>query len=383
MYLEEELFQEFKKVFKKFEKQWSQPIDPDIQYREALNRFSKVELDEVRKEIELKNASQLSKAKLGDVLASEKIFVLDNWLPYLTTKQTKTLRKVAGQGRETIEKLQVSDPIWWRMTTLMIPGTVGDEFVMVVPEDLREEILLSTTGSNFMEQAKKNDQIVKIASGFASTYGVVEFSTFYKGLMNYGILNESDDSYRTKNLLWKQQAYQMTYHMDGHLLGSSRILDLYDFYAYTQTASGKEPVELSLAQLMSRGSTDYFHTIPAYKNLRRQLTGKYQLPLLQADEFLNNIYSSLIQDDIPDFFIEQLTNTITVKSIDDANELFDLLHEATEHTPSWGLKGHLPKDVKKEQEKQSKVAPSQAPPRRNDLCPCGSGKKYKKCCQNK
>jgi uncharacterized protein YecA (UPF0149 family) len=56
--------------------------------------------------------------------------------------------------------------------------------------------------------------------------------------------------------------------------------------------------------------------------------------------------------------------------------------------PKWVLKGHSPESLSREKNKQLMPSPKAEVYElktgkkigRNDPCPCGSGKKYKKCC---
>ena len=76
------------------------------------------------------------------------------------------------------------------------------------------------------------------------------------------------------------------------------------------------------------------------------------------------------------------------------NFLLDMIGELHYRTRKWSLKGHKPCDVKgvphigmphvvsKQEEKTAHIETVHIAPKigRNDPCPCGSGKKYKKCC---
>ena len=81
----------------------------------------------------------------------------------------------------------------------------------------------------------------------------------------------------------------------------------------------------------------------------------------------------------------QLIN-LNFENIDEANEYLKLLMDLHNNIPHYSLYGYSPAELSKilikkqkddeEKSKESKVG-------RNDPCPCGSGKKYKKCCMTK
>jgi uncharacterized protein YecA (UPF0149 family) len=78
---------------------------------------------------------------------------------------------------------------------------------------------------------------------------------------------------------------------------------------------------------------------------------------------------------------------VRLKDINDANELARLITELNNNLRLWDLKGYTPNEIHKLWEKPSLIPlpkknaeVKKAAIGRNDLCTCGSGKKYKKCC---
>ena len=74
---------------------------------------------------------------------------------------------------------------------------------------------------------------------------------------------------------------------------------------------------------------------------------------------------------------------------DNIDILIDSLNNLHNNTKMWILKGHTPEEVFKKAQQQSKSTSGSVGKQtvvkkgkvgRNDPCPCGSGKKYKKCC---
>ena len=97
--------------------------------------------------------------------------------------------------------------------------------------------------------------------------------------------------------------------------------------------------------------------------------------------FMDGINDSLKQG----YEVEKLEEDSQISLDVDFEKLYFNMLEAKAdwlyHLPEWD--GVLPEDKRKEITKQwrlSKQAVSEKKPGRNDPCPCGSGKKYKKCC---
>lgn len=69
---------------------------------------------------------------------------------------------------------------------------------------------------------------------------------------------------------------------------------------------------------------------------------------------------------------------VTLKNMKEANKILRLIIDLSNHTKKWVLKGYAPAMLCKPPTTAfEEISPGIG---RNDPCPCGSGKKYKKCC---
>ena len=88
--------------------------------------------------------------------------------------------------------------------------------------------------------------------------------------------------------------------------------------------------------------------------------------------------------------VEKLNESGLLMTDDQLNYLFDMISELSNRTRKPSLKGHRPDEIEGMQPAvapriridRAKPSPVRAEEKigRNDPCPCGSGKKYKKCC---
>lgn len=110
-----------------------------------------------------------------------------------------------------------------------------------------------------------------------------------------------------------------------------------------------------------------------------------------AEEFCEDIYW-LCQFD---FQVQEIYNNFTdrdisFKDIDQANKVLQLVIDLSNNVRIWENNGFTPEEMSEKFEKPN-LKPLPKKPfmikkekiGRNDLCPCGSGKKYKKCCLGK
>lgn len=116
----------------------------------------------------------------------------------------------------------------------------------------------------------------------------------------------------------------------------------------------------------------------------QELAEKYNLTVMEMTGFLDGINDSLIEKNP----IEEMEEDTRVSLAFDKKKLYmnmvDAKAEWLYELPMWDT--IFDKETKRElylQQKKSGTVVVGKKVGRNDPCPCGSGKKYKKCCMNK
>lgn len=365
--------------FAKFQKRWTEPITVDLTYEQALKRFTKAELDDIRRRFQIQNASKLSKAKLAEHIASKHQLILDGILPYLTTTQYNSIRKAAMKGSESLYTTR-GEAVWWRFLTLGIPGELDGEFELVVPIDLRSHIIDRKNQDGFTEQLRENDVILALSKGLINTFGIVTFEHLYAELIHLGVFNGPDEHKHVQNLLWLQQSHRADYLVQYRYYAVPYFQEPAFEYDALQRRHDLRRVKLTKQQLMGRSTEDYFLELPEYKRLRSSLQKLEVLHPDDVDGLLFEMYVMLNEDAMPTTIMNMINDKVVFDSLEQINAIMKLVSEAANATPRWFLKGHIPKELFKEEQKHLTPLPNKPFVGRNDLCPWGSGKKYKKCC---
>jgi len=117
------------------------------------------------------------------------------------------------------------------------------------------------------------------------------------------------------------------------------------------------------------------------KGTVKELAEKYELDVFTMTGFLDGINDSLVEPNP----IEEMEEDTVVSFIFDKEKLYKNMGEAKAdwlyELPQWDVifSKERQKELYMEQKKSGTVIKG-AKIGRNDPCPCGSGKKYKKCC---
>lgn len=155
--------------------------------------------------------------------------------------------------------------------------------------------------------------------------------------------------------------------------------------------AGKEFYIPTSDQVLDYNKNLYLSKEPAYQKIREFFQKEIGLLYKEADDATAEIWEKVQNDvyfrDILQYLIELYGSEMTERKID---RLVNLLQNANNHTRLMIHRGHTPNEIMQSKirngyfeqptatvvadgKNQKKIYP-------NDPCPCGSGKKYKKCC---
>jgi len=132
------------------------------------------------------------------------------------------------------------------------------------------------------------------------------------------------------------------------------------------------------------GAPGFLDKTPVLNKFTDFLLKHYDL----SDEDINDIVGQSIKiinrDLRPDFVMKQLQSVLEFPSVEFVKSLASEVTELYNNTRQWAFKGHTPNEASMPLLFTNSVKEEASMPHkkfgRNDPCPCGSGKKYKKCC---
>lgn len=147
-----------------------------------------------------------------------------------------------------------------------------------------------------------------------------------------------------------------------------------DYKNHYKIVKTKPYYELEKSELLKYVDDNYFYFNDQYKAFEKYIKTLVDDNLIVSD-IVFDTHLGFIDDTNLQFTINHIQDlgSIEFESKDDLVQLMDHLTELQNNTRMWINNGFTPIELRKVYIKPSKVG-------RNDPCPCGSGKKYKKCC---
>jgi F0F1-type ATP synthase delta subunit len=377
----------------------------DQDYKEFLASYTKSDLTEIRQYWNFSGISHLNKAELVDVLDQKIKENLREWLSYQSSKQIDFLKKVIKneQQKDWVE-ITLQDILPPALNNFIQHGIIDikdteTERAVRIPADLSAEIAKIITDSDFQEEIKNNDRLLQFAWGLLAYYGalsimqLIEFYDFY-----FEVETEAAKFHHFLKLV--NEASLNTFDIE--------YFDHYYLY------SGVFNPEEIIREIKMRPQIDYYK--PAKKDIlyagkhdqeklnftqqkfRKTLLKDFSLSKDDVEEIIWTMMLDIKNDRKTMEIIQELAAKLEFDVFDQAQDFFQEMNEFHNNTRLWVLKGHTPNEIMEEERKHLRPLPEKEYKSsshgdqtvvkgekvgRNDPCPCGSGKKYKKCCLGK
>jgi uncharacterized protein YecA (UPF0149 family) len=349
---------------------WEELIEKYSEIREHYEFFkglSKKELDIIRKSWSFRGLSSLKKDELSVELLKRILFDVGEYSEDLL-------------GYEVIEG-DTSSPY------LLNKGLVFDS---------GNDFILNYVKGFVVEDDKKD--IVEISRGLIQYYGFIEIKELKKALENYNVsvtLKKLEKTLKEHSILDNTiEIAKKHYKLTDCIIDKDTIrrLSKDKEYYYPELVEVKKHAKEKTFNIVNRQMFDkIFDSIDELKDNKEEVLAKSFVALNNGGKIneisaeiieeykLDNLkYSSVIQESFKDIFA---SSSLWELKGNTPNSIYELLMQMSESADE------EEKESKPEVAPHVEEAPSMPVRRkkigRNEPCPCGSGKKYKKCCLNK
>jgi hypothetical protein len=247
----------------------------------------------------------------------------------------------------------------------------------------------------YLELVQRNTEWIRL------TYGLL----YYYGFLNLGQLSDmigtltgdKPEPVRYIKLLHDAVAYYGQIRPAGGGYCNVRADDVQKIRQEHNARPDVEYRPFTKKQLLKAGVPGYIDWTPTLKMFMNFLREYYDIDKEEADEIAAKCLDIINSDDKPRKLLEYLQSFLEFPSFEFVQELTKVMMPLFNNTRMWILKGHTPEELFREEKKHLKPLPetpfivdepvskvvdlrTKKQVGRNDPCPCGSGKKFKRCC---
>ncbi|WP_139344959.1 SEC-C metal-binding domain-containing protein [Virgibacillus pantothenticus] len=394
----EHVFEEFERIEierlkKQSKKQWQEILFP-LTLHDALNRYTKAELDTIRKKLDIKNASSLKKAELIQVLEQNIPEHLKRLIFLWDMDRFKVLLNIAENGGKIIAPDLDSDQMeYLRRTGLVYTGTWEGNRVLTVPEEILAPITALKHDINVRATIKRNTKWIKLTRGLLYYYGVLNVHQMIHMVEKY--MKEDIDFKAFVDVIADSMHFcpEIVIDMEGfshidvlepkEVKQEQKMRESVPFYPFTEQ------------QLLEAGEPEFVDRNASYQQLVHFLTRNYEMDKADADAIVEECAHAIKSGEGPGDVLTYLSVVLELDSEQAVKALMDKIIHLMNNTREWFLKGHTSHEllaIEKSplltskpnssagQKSNSSSSQKVVKIGRNQPCPCGSGKKYKKCC---
>ncbi|MGX6591208.1 SEC-C motif-containing protein [Cetobacterium ceti] len=217
-------------------------------------------------------------------------------------------------------------------------------------------------------EAKENKEVVEATERKARIIlGAINFYGIIEGKDLNGFLEAVDENMECEEMKDFINKYyllknEVKYNEEEDLYISTLVEDEKALLSEMAKAKELKYNLLPTSEYIKYSEKDYLGKIPGFDKLEKIVGKERVVKLILASK----------NDKNPTDIIQDFVKGLTMATKEDAEALIDEGMKMINNVPLWVLKGYTAKEIVSSL-KEKKVG-------RNEPCPCGSGKKYKKCC---
>lgn len=256
------------------------------------------------------------------------------------------------------------------------------QFYFVVPAEIQQA--LRELEENGVLAGKEHQMLLgEYAVAAVNLYGVITVNDFVNIFNRW---NTRKITIEEVFSIFSGRAFNDTEHCiwEGYLVHYDFAAnDFADVEYYAQTAAGKPRYLPTKTEFLKHSRWDYIEPTPQIAALRNFLRHQLAMDEEMTEDLIDEIVNRCKMEFHPRDYLELFDGIDISLSGNQIETLIRLMANVQNSTRNWLNNGHTPDEIHRMTPKRTGTIEDFFRPQkvgRNDPCPCGSGKKYKKCC---
>lgn len=348
----------------------------ELNTSELLSLQTKPTLTDIAKRLDIKGYSKLGKDGLVNLVSAYITDNIDNILCELSYKELDLLKKLAKEELVeysfSIDNLNLIGGL--SSLGVLFKLSIKDNYYLVVPSDIKEGINSLTSSKKYISNLKERSEGIDLIDGLMTHYGLLLGGELYSI-----ITNKESKVFKEENLDFYLNYIFRSYEAftEGNALIHPFLFspeDVYEELRVRQTIQYNFSNEDFFVSLGKDFKATWGEEVLELKNI----LSNTKLKKSDIDSLISQLIFYIKNDMDTQIIVELLTSyslDLSDKAL--ADSIVNSFSKVFNNTPIWSLKGLTPLESTA---RQKTTIIKDKEPGRNEPCPCGSGKKYKKCC---
>lgn len=357
--------------------------------KEGLTVYKVADLREIGKKLGIKNLSSLKKAELISYLAEE----IPNYLRTIISEYDERRifllkRIIANNGIISEEDVEIEEMEYFPKTGFMFIVYHNRNPFVTIPVEILPSLEEIVQDSAILTDVKRNTEWIKITRGLVYYYGTIPANQLIELVEKYIPIHPNVPAFN--RVILDAMEYYQEVHYDRYGYSYWEVLEPAEILAEQALRKNIAYYPFTKKQLLEAGETNYLERPKGYSQLMELFTEVYQIPKDEAKAIIDDCIIHVKLNERPSQILQYLQLELPLESLEEVKRLMDIIVVFMNNTRQWYLKGYTPVELSGRDKQASPPLSSQKGEvisfqtrekiGRNDPCPCGSGKKYKKCC---
>ncbi|WP_413306329.1 SEC-C metal-binding domain-containing protein [Bacillus sp. 1P10SD] len=258
----------------------------------------------------------------------------------------------------------------------------GQKF-LTMPSELTD-LFSKIDGPELKNIIRRNTEWIRLTHGMLYYYGVMDTSEILERIRRLTMQKIDVLDYLNVISVASEYYEQARFSSNGVSLEDDRVFETDEIIEEHNKRASIDFYPFTKEQLLKAGETGYIDRTPAMEKFLGFLLEHYDLTPMETEDMAMELINIINMDD-HSWMMKYLNSRLEFPTFEFVQEITALVMEFYNQTRMWALKGYAPSELAQEEKKHLLPLPSVDENKkvgRNDPCPCGSGKKYKKCCGN-
>jgi hypothetical protein len=353
----------------------------------ALSKLTKDELKSICTILNIKSVSSLNKQGLIHILVQQLPAAFPNLLMKWDEKRYRIVKEIADGGGGASVTLENRQYDYFKETGFIFTGTYHGKRTLAIPQEVLESFKTMDDAS-LRETVKRNTECIKLTQGMLRYYGTLSFNELDRQLKQH-----ISDDFRLLDAMDALLEAIPFYHeirVDVEGFSNGRVFDSKRVKQEHQSRLGVPYYPFTRKQLLKAGEPGFIDRNLHYNHFVDFIQKNYPITREEADGYVEECVHAIQIGQAPSNILEFLGVTLEMDTMEIIGAFMDHIMKLHNSTRQWFLKGHSPdelSEVRNSHGKSDSGAKAEVidfatrkKVSRNDPCPCGSGKKFKKCC---
>ncbi|OCA99602.1 zinc chelation protein SecC [Clostridium beijerinckii] len=361
------------KLANKIEKKLSKRVY-SFDLNELINCLSKDEIYNIARNLGVNKISGLNKGKLIETLLKEYKNLVEKRALFFDEERYRILKSyVDSKGVklfDDIDEEEADKSVYFIQQGMLFPTVKDGVSIFLMPE-IVQALIKERNNIEYRRVIKFNSEIVNIFKAMNKVYGILKLTDAKEIIERYLNIENCE----LEELIREATYYYNEYREEGMFIVNNEIDNFDELLKDIDTEKDLSYAMISKEELLNMLEENWVYNSKAGKTFYKEFTNMFRVDRDMLIAMMEDLIFD-VQENEPKDAVDKMIELINIENEEARYVASSMMNKFVKKIRLWRYKGSTTNDIK------SNVVSLKTNKdiKRNDPCPCGSLKKYKKCC---